>query len=325
MNLTLEELPTRNLVTNQGNFAPIVPLVIDYRSVENKWASTYGPFSATLWAFADFAFGSFQPGSGFRTDYFRHSNLFHQRLFAILNRILEDVDAETILEYCQLNNENITIRNILMHTCPTALMEGNRIRNLLEELERGKEPDFLTRALLPLAFMETTDLQLLLKNLQLELLPQNKETQDLLPIVLQKFLEGNSDLHSILAAASRPSQWRSHLSECGSHNLTLTCLDKRWDFCESGQIIPAVVVLLAILLPGFIQALANLIFYKVGECTFLLIFLVQQGRRVPLGFGLEVRPMIKNHPRLSWVLLVLATPFYLTYMMLIGPFLPMIR
>ena len=246
-------------------------------------------------------------------------------MFAIFNGFLEDVDAETIIEYCQINYENITIRNILMHTCPMALMEGNKVRNLLEEMERGKEPGFLTRALLPLAFMEPTDLHRFLKTFQLSLLPNNKETEELLSVALEKFLEGNSDLISLLDAASRPNQWRSHLSECGSHNLTLTCLDKKRDFCESGQITSALVVLLAIFLPGLIQALANLMFYKVDKCTIFLFFLIQQGRQLPLGFGFEVRPMIKNHLRLSRLLLVLAAPVYLLYMMLIGPLLPMYR
>ena len=50
-----------------------------------------------------------------------------------------------------------------------------------------------------------------------------------------------------------------------------------------------------------------------------------QGRKVSLGFGLEFWPRIKDYPKLCKLLLVLASPLYLLYMMVVGPVLPMYR
>ena len=143
------------------------------------------------------------------------------------------------------------------------------VRNVLEELERGKEPGFLARALLPLVFMDPMDLQSFLKTFQFSLLPKDKETREIfesiITIAIAMLLGGNSDLIFLLQNLSERSKWRSHLSSCGVHNITVTCSDQTKDFCESGQLSSAVVVLLAIFLPGLIQALANLMFYKVRE------------------------------------------------------------
>ena len=52
---------------------------------------------------------------------------------------------------------------------------------------------------------------------------------------------------------------------------------------------------------------------------------MSQGRKIPFGFGMELRPKLKNHPKLSKLLLVLGTPVYLLYMMILGPLFPMYR
>ena len=186
-------------------------------------------------------------------------------MFDILNSVLDDVDAGTIIQSCQINYENITARNLLTNICPIAMREGSMVRNVLEELERGKEPDFLARALLPLVFMDPRDLQSFLKTFQFSLLPKDKETREIFVSGIAMFLGGNSDLTFLLNTLRKGSNWRSHLSSCGVHNITVTCTDQTKDFCESGQLSSAVVVLLAIFLPGLIQALANVMFYKVRE------------------------------------------------------------
>ena len=280
MNITLTDLPTSSLLTSQGQFASILDLFASYNNQSRSYYGS-GPYIGPIWSFYNSFTGGFQAGSGFRTNYIRHNNIFKARMFDILHSV-RDVDAGTIIQSCQINYENITARNLLTSICPIAMREGSMVKNVLEELERGKEPGFLARALLPLVFMDPRDLQSFLKTFQSSLLPKDKETREIFTIAITMLLGGNSDLIFLLQNLSK---WRSHLSSCGVHNITVTCSDQTKDYCESGQLSSAVVVLLAIFLPGLIQALANLMFYKVREGYMIVHFKCRREEKYHLVLG----------------------------------------
>ena len=195
-------------------------------------------------------------------------------MFDILEGALAGVGADTIIPSCRINNENITIRNMLTHICPIALMDGSSVGRVLEELEGGKDPGFLARALLPLIFMNPRDLDRFLKTFNFTLLPKGNETEELLYSVIAMVFSGNRDINIIIDAALKRNKWRSQLSSCGVHNITVVCTDQTMDFCESGQMSSAIAVLVAIFLPGLVHALANITFYKVGKIHMIILFIL---------------------------------------------------
>ena len=172
LNVTLEELPTSALMTPEGSLASLpslAPHLWPSRGLYDTWR---GPGS-----FLDTITGSFKPGSGFHTNIYSHRNIFLGRMFDILEGTLADMDAGTIIQSCRINNEAITVRNILGQMCPIAIGAGSRIGSFLDQLDRGKEPGFLARALLPIALMGPSELDRL-KVLQVPSHPKYKELRE---------------------------------------------------------------------------------------------------------------------------------------------------
>ena len=58
------------------------------------------------------------------------------------------------------------------------------------------------------------------------------------------------------------NKWIQLLNYCGKNDIEIECKDTSKDFCENGEIGFGSMVIAAVFLPGLIQAVGNIIFYK---------------------------------------------------------------
>ena len=298
VNLTFENMPTHELVSQSGEISLGRVLNSKYKrvnSVRNQMGSISWNFLLT---------DAYRPSSGFHADltdgwlFTNDGNLFNSRMKSILGGSMKDVHKE-IVTHCKINNNDITDRNSVQQFCPYILKNNKRAKGIFQKVEKkvnkkqaNKENNsFITRAVVEFFAMEKSAR----KRLTTELEKTQLDSPDLNQLL--KTLDVAHDLTKFLTRVyaliqlkkidptekrvmqeliQSRSSWKKLLEVCGNHTTTITCNNPSKDFCEGNSVTKhfGLTVLFAIGLPGLIQGLSNVIFYKVPfyslpfECNF---------------------------------------------------------
>ena len=288
VNLTFENMPTHELVSQSGEISLGRVLNSKYKrvnSVRNQIGSISWNFLLT---------DAYRPSSGFHADltdgwlFTNDGNLFNSRMKSILGGSMKDVHKE-IVTHCKINNNDITDRNSVQQFCPYILKNNKRAKGIFQKVEKkvnkkqaNKENNsFITRAVVEFFAMEKSAR----KRLTTELEKTQLDSPDLNQLL--KTLDVAHDLTKFLTRVyaliqlkkidptekrvmqeliQSRSSWKKLLEVCGNHTTTITCNNPSKDFCEGNSVTKhfGLTVLFAIGLPGLIQGLSNVIFYKVS-------------------------------------------------------------
>ena len=336
VNLTFENMPTHELVSHSGEISLGRVLNSKYKranSVRNQMGSISWNFLLT---------DGYRPSSGFHADladgwlFTNDGNLFNSRMKSILGGSMKNVHEE-IVTHCKINNNNITDRNSIQQFCPHILKKGEIAKGIFEKVEKKADDSFITRAVIEFFAMEESARKRLtneLENTQLdsldltELLKTLNIAHDLTKFLTRVYLKLDPTEKGVVQELMQSkSNWKKLLEVCGNHTTTITCDNPSKDFCEGNSVTKhfGLTVLFAIGLPGLIQGLSNVIFYKVPLYSLPFNFYTFQGKQFPIGFGYEIMPGWPKDASLRMLGQTIVVPIYLLGMMLVGPLLPMFR
>ena len=125
INITLTDLPTSKLVTTDGKPAGLRSLqkYINAQSVRSQWQKNF------LEDALDYIFDGFEETSGFYKNP-HQENLFQRQISDIMKDTMADVSINSIMQ-CRINNQNLTVRNVLTNFCPHALESDRGIRHII--------------------------------------------------------------------------------------------------------------------------------------------------------------------------------------------------
>ena len=145
----------------------------------------------------------------------------------------------------------------------------NGIRNLIRKMEKEEKPEFLIDGIIPIFNLSATDLKKLSSITSINdvaVLP--KETQKIIFRVFTVLSKEGISLKGLFGCISeivqKRSSWKKLLAHCGSQDISVTCKDTSKDFCANGKTGFGSMVILAIFIPGLIQAIGNIIHYRVS-------------------------------------------------------------
>ena len=180
-------------------------------------------------------FGDFKNDSGIYINIFHQRKFYEQQSQDIMSDTLTNWDTEQIMN-CHVNHSVLTLKNVLANFCPDAFVKERKVVHILDKMEIKSEPGFLIKALLrgQIAKLMTRAIK---TNVGKEV---NELKERFKGATLKNFLE-----------------------TCGKHNITIGCVDTTKDFCKAGIPIFGLFILLTILLPGLVQGLGNMVFYRV--------------------------------------------------------------
>ena len=274
VNLTLEKMPIHELISNDGELSLDGVLSSEYKridSLKSHWWSATSKSIFTLWD------GTFRPSFGLHVNFSSgwvlgdEGNLIQSRMRSILRG-----STEGFVAHCSLNNQQLTDKSLVNQFCPVMLDKGNIGGRIFGKIEKKTDKSLMIRALMEF-FSLGKDAQERLKQ-ELKHIEISSLSQDFLEIGLDitKFLarvstvfavrlDKNEQRTLVEIVRSNSSNWKDLLKNCGNHTTTITCNDSSKDFCAGNSVTKhfGITVLFAICLPGLIQGLSNLIFYKV--------------------------------------------------------------
>ena len=214
---------------------------------------------------------NFQPRAGYHTDMYNHNNIMRQRLVAIMKGVLDGVNGTTIIEYCRVNGNKILSTDIVDQICPIMFDNKTSDFNITSCSKLGNDgKTVLTRILeITKKIKEKVGLDIvmgLIDDMNQNGLKYHKIKHRLIPIMTILVKEG-IPLENLKQCILSKNNWRGILSLCQPVDIKLECEDTTKDFCVRGEIGFGSVVIAAVFLPGFIQAVGNMIFHKVSCLT----------------------------------------------------------
>ena len=299
VNLTFENMPTHELVSQSGD----ISLGRVIRSKYKRANSVRNQFELTFWKFL--LTDGYRPSSGFHADladgwlFTNGGNLFNSRMKSILGGSMKDVHQE-IVTHCNINNKMATDRYLVQEFCPFILDTENRAKEIFKKVEKKSDSYLITRAVVEFFAMDGSARRRLtneLENTQLdsfdlsELLKTISVAPDLTKLLTRVYLKLDATEKGVVQELMQSkSKWKKLLKVCGNHTTTITCNNPSKDFCEGNSVTKyfGLTVLFAIALPGAIQGLSNVIFYKVSlySLPFEFSFNSQNfaGRAIPNWF-----------------------------------------
>ena len=276
-------MPTHEFISQSGEISLGRVLSSKYKRAN----SVRNQFESTLWNFL--VTDGYRPSSGFHADlddgwlFTNGGNLFNSRMNSILGGSMKDVHQE-IVTHCNINDNLATDRYLVQQFCPFILETENKAREIFKKVEKTKtqtqkaDNRFITRAVVDFFAMDGSARKRLtheLEKTQLDSLDYSKllKILDVAPDGLKKLL---TRVYLKLDAAQKEvvqelmrsrSKWKKLLKVCGNHTTTITCNNPSKDFCQGNSVTKyfGLTVLFAIALPGLIQGLSNVIFYKVSS------------------------------------------------------------
>jgi hypothetical protein len=223
-------------------------------------------------------FGDFRERSGFYIAINDQENLFLRQIRDIMKDTMANVSIDSIM-HCHVNNQDLTLRNVLANFCPDVL-ESERMKRHVHEKMNDKR-----------------------KALMKALLENLITGKELNPITLGILaLKANISKEEVNFFKDMRQGLKNSLKTCGTHTTILDCKDTSKDFCPRGALSFGLVILLAILLPGLIQGVGNVILHRVKISNNLLVLVMSNYHR-PLSFlsalGLNTN---RNFPKsLIWL------------------------
>ena len=274
VNLTLEKMPIHELISKDGELSLDGVLSSEYKridSLKSQWWSATTKSIFALW------YGTFRPSFGLHVNFSSgwvfgdEGNLIQSRMRSILRG-----STEGFVAHCSLNNHQLTDKSLVNQFCPVMLDKENIAGRIFGKIEKKTDKSLMIRALMEFFSLgeDAQDrLKQKLKNIEISSLSLDFPE---IGLDITKFLARVSTVFAIRLdknerralveiMQSNSSNWKDLLKNCGEHTTTITCNDSSKDFCAGNSITKhfGITVLFAICLPGLIQGLSNLIFYKV--------------------------------------------------------------
>ena len=274
--MTFENMPTHEFISQSGEISLGRVLSSKYKRAN----SVRNQFESTLWNFL--LTDGYRPSSGFHADlddgwlFTNGGNLFNSRMKSILGGSMKDVHQE-IVTHCNINGQLAADRYLVQQFCPYILETENRAREMFKKVEKKADNRFITRAVVDFFAMDGSARKRLtheLEKTQLdsldlsELLKTLNVAHDLTALLARVYLKLDATEKEVVQELMRSrSKWKKLLKVCGNHTTTITCNNPSKDFCEGNSVTKyfGLTVLFAIALPGLIQGLSNVIFYKVSS------------------------------------------------------------
>ena len=233
-----------------------------------------------VWNALEFLTGEFLPCAGYHTNMNDHNNILRLRLKAFLKGTLSSFNSSTIIRNCKINHKQISIANIMDEICPQ-IEESQRglfgsddcgvfgndaqsilhkIRKIFRKIEKKVTPELLIEGMLSLRKMNSTDMNV--SNMMDLLMSLPEKARSVFTKALPVMLREKISLGSLYGCFMNKNKWIQLLNYCGKNDMEIECKETSKDFCENGEIGFGSMVIAAVFLPGLIQAVGNIIFYK---------------------------------------------------------------
>ena len=228
-----------------------------------------------LWKAWFYMSHNLEPCAGYHTNMHRHDNIIRQRLKAIVDGVLDGINTTTMIKHCSINGKKFSAVDVFDEICPILNMSSSINFNNQTCSDLGQDPKTILQRIHDI----TSDIEdkvgthtlfeLLANNMGINnptnIVASGRVKAQILTVLLKQKINWTTLTQCILDKYT----WRIILKSCKSVDVDIECEDTSKDFCGEGQIGFGTVVIAAVFLPGLIQAIGNIIFYKVSSKKYI--------------------------------------------------------